>query len=242
MNRKPEHILEEATNLCQEEQELEAEVLVKDALIKDPNNLDLLTKLGVIQARLCKDEEAEFTFKSVLEKDPDYEEALCGLGRLLDQSLRAEEAEILYRDYLARNRSSHCVIDDLCRLLLTEERGEEALKLARDHVTLFHSDVEAYAALRYTLVMLEDKLGGELDNNRESVSVTTSLLGNLLDQLSLINQMKQGAVLTPTLERELLDETSRVAGEIEHVLTSARIRNMPIPEEIVTRVDTLLKL
>lgn len=241
MVRNSERILAKATTLCQEEKDNEAEVLIKDALIEYPNNVDLLTKLGIIQVRLCKDDEAESTFRYVLKQDRDHEEAISNLGRLLDQSLRTDEAEALYRNYLQR-KPSHCVIDDLCRLLLTEEREEEALEIARNHKKKFPTEVEAYDALRYTLVVIEDKLSGELDDERDSVGVTLNLLNNLIEQLDLFNQMKQELDITPLLERELLDEKSRVAGEIDHVLLSARIRNLSIPDKTLARVDTLLKL
>lgn len=242
MDHEIEDVLDLASNLCQEEQDQEAEDLVKDALIRNPANLSLLTKLGIIQARLCKDDEAEATFRLVLEADPDHEEALCSLGRLLDQSLRAEEAEVLYRNYLGRNPSSHCVMDDLCRLLLTEERSEEALSLSRVHAALFLNDIKAYDALRYTLVMVEELLSVVLDDNRESAEATLRLLDNLVEQLTLINHLREKLDIAPTLERELLDEKSRIAGEIEHVFDSARVRDIAIPEESVTKVDTLLRM
>ncbi|MFW9870700.1 MAG: hypothetical protein ACFFEL_13820, partial [Candidatus Thorarchaeota archaeon] len=58
----------------------------------------------------------------------------------------------------------------------------------------------------------------------------------------VFNKMKQELDVTPLLERELLDEKSRVAGEIDYVLSSARIRNLSIPDEILTRIDTQLEL
>ncbi|MFW9808814.1 MAG: tetratricopeptide repeat protein [Candidatus Thorarchaeota archaeon] len=241
MVRNIERILAKITTLCQEEKENEAEVLVRDALVKDPNNTDLLTKLGIIQVRLCRDDEAEATFRNVLKQDRDHEEAICSLGRLLDQSLRSEEAEALYRNYLQR-KPSHCAVDDLCRLLLTEDREEEALDIARNHMKKFPTEAGAYDALRYTLVVIEDKLSGELDDKRESATVALNLLINLIEQLELFNKMKQELDVTPLLERELLDEKSRVAGEIDYVLSSARIRNLSIPDEILTRIDTQLEL
>jgi tetratricopeptide (TPR) repeat protein len=242
MKDEIDEILDTVTNLCQEEQEQEAEELVKEALLRNPTNLLLLTKLGIIQARLCRDEEAEATFRLVLEADPNHEDALCSLGRLLDQSLRADEAEVLYRGYLSRNPSSHCVVDDLCRLLLSEGRSEEALSLSRIHAALFLNDISAYDALRYTLLMVEEDLSGVLDDNRESVEATFQLLNNLVEQLTLINHMRQKIDTTPLQERELIDEKSRIGGEIQHVFTSARVRDISIPEEIVTKVDELLRL
>ena len=242
MDRETKDVLDLASNLCQDEQEQEAEDIVKDALLRDPTNLDLLTKLGVIQARLCKDDEAEATFRLVLEANPNHEEALCSLGRLLDQSLRAEEAEVLYRNYLGRNPSSHCVMDDLCQLLLTEERSEEALSLSRIHAAMFLSDINAYDALRFTLVTVEEMLSSDLDDNRESAEATLLLLDNLVEQLTLIDHMRRTLSKTPSLERELLDETSRLSGEIQYVFDSAKVRDIQIPEETVTKVDTLLKL
>jgi len=242
LDHESKDVLDLASNLCQDEQEQEAEDIVKDALLRDPTNLDLLTKLGVIQARLCKDEEAEATFRRVLDVDPNHEKALSSLGRLLDQSLRAEEAEVLYRNYLGRNPSSHCVMDDLCRLLLSEERSEEALSLSRIHAAMFLSDINAYDALRFTLVTVEEMLSSDLDDNRESAEATLLLLDNLVEQLTLIDHMRRTLDTTPSLERELLDETSRIAGEIQHVFDSAKVRDIQIPEETVTKVETLLKL
>jgi tetratricopeptide (TPR) repeat protein len=242
MDRETEDILKMATNLCQDEQEQEAEDLVKEALLRDPTNLDLLTKLGIIQARLCKDDEAEATFRLVLETNPNHKDAICSLGRLLNQSLRAEKAEVLYRNYLSRNPSSHCVVDDLCRLLLSEERNEEALSLARTHAALFLQEIDAYDALRYSLLMVEEILSGELDDNRESREATLRLLDNLVEQLTLVNHMRETLDMKPAIERDLLDEKSRIAGEIQHVFDSARVRDIPIPEDLVAKFDRLLKI
>ncbi|MFW9793262.1 MAG: hypothetical protein ACFFEE_03080 [Candidatus Thorarchaeota archaeon] len=241
MRLEIDDVLREATRLCQDEKEQDAEILVTAALIDHPNNLDLLTKLGFIQTRLCKDEDAESTFQSVIAGNPDHEEAICGFGRLLDQSLRVDEAESLYRDYLERNPSSHCVIDDLCRLLISEERENEALEIARKHIQQFPSEINAYDALRYSLVMTEERLSEELDN-KESVNATLNILTNLVEQLTVINRIRQELDTTSLPERELLDEKSRIAGEIEYVFSSAQTRGISIPEEIVTSVDMLLKL
>ncbi|MFW9769493.1 MAG: hypothetical protein ACFFEM_11795, partial [Candidatus Thorarchaeota archaeon] len=218
------------------------EKLVKEALLHDPTNPSLLTKLGIIQARLCKDDEAEITFRLVLEINPNHEEALCSLGRLLDQSLRTEEAENLYRTYLSRNPSSHCAMDDFCHLLFSEERTEEALNLAKTHAALFPKELDAYDALRYTLVMIEELLSGKLDDNRESKEATFQLLDNLVEQLMLIKHIQETLEITPKIEHELLDEKSRLAGEIQYVFDSAKSHNISIPEEIVTKIDTMISI
>jgi hypothetical protein len=107
---------------------------------------------------------------------------------------------------------------------------------------MFLSDAAAYDALRYTLVMVEEMLAKELDDNRDSEETTLSLLDNLVEQLTLVDYMQKTLDTTPSLEGELLDENSRIAGEIQHVFDSARVRDMPIPEEIATKVELLLKL
>ncbi|MBE0526384.1 MAG: hypothetical protein IH631_05540, partial [Candidatus Thorarchaeota archaeon] len=80
MSHESEKVFQKASDLCNDERELEAEVLVMEQLAIDPDNLKLMTKLGEIQARLCNDHEAEATFRTVLIRNPSFEDAVCGLG------------------------------------------------------------------------------------------------------------------------------------------------------------------
>ncbi|MFW9945041.1 MAG: hypothetical protein ACFFB7_08590, partial [Candidatus Sifarchaeia archaeon] len=107
MKKSIREVREKASNLLEADKAEEAEKTLLDAMQDYPDDLDLLSMLGIIQSRLHKEEEAELTFRSVLERDPCHEEAACALGRILDNSLRTEEAEVLYKDVLSKRPDSH---------------------------------------------------------------------------------------------------------------------------------------
>lgn len=242
MKQESDKILKEATELCQDERELEAEVLVKEQLTADPDNLDLMTKLGVIQARLCNDHEAESTFRSVLVRDPNHEAAVCGLGRILDQTLRTNEAEQIYRDFIQNNPLGHCALEDLCRVLLAEERVDEAVGLARNQVTQYSDSPSAYDALRYLLHKLEDRLEAELHDDRENEPLFTQLLNNLLDQLEVVIKIDSLCKQPDDLQTELDDDMTRLVGELEHLLNSAPSRQITIPSDLQKKIQSKLRI
>ena len=238
--KESDKVLKEASDLCNDERELEAEVLIKKQLADDPDNLDLMTKLGVIQARLCNDHEAEATFRAVLVRDPNHEDAVCGLGRLLDQALRTEEAEQLYRDFLENNPGGHCALEDLCRILLSEDQTERALKLARDQIEHYGNSPSAFDALRYVLHILEDDLEEELNDDRENEDIFTSLMNNLIEQIELVDRITLMENLSDKLQTDLDDDRTRLISEMEHLIKSAPNRNITVPEEIQKQVSNYL--
>jgi TolA-binding protein len=186
VNDESDNVLRVVSDLCDDERELEAEVLLHEQLAKDPDNLELMTKLGEIQARLCNDGEAEATFRTVLIRNPDYEDAVCALAALLDQSLQTEEAERIYREFFQRNPTSHQAVEGLCRLLLSENRSEEALQLARKQVVEFEETLDAYRPLIYVLQILEDDLEDKMLEDWGAQSALTAYLRNLIEQLRLV--------------------------------------------------------
>lgn len=230
-------VLEDAIKLCEDERDSEAEDLVKKQLEIDPDNLELMTYLGVIQTRLCKDQKAETTFRSVLVLNPTYEDAICGLGRLLDQSLRIGDAEELYREFLGKNPAGHYVLEDLCRLLLTENRTDEALFLARSHIENYRGHLQAYNAIRYILHILEDQLEDELYDDRENEYIFSKLMDNLLEQIEIANSMERNVKLPENMNAELEDDRTRLFGEIEQLVDSAPGRQISISSEIISRIN-----
>jgi len=233
--KESDKVLKEVSQLCDDERELEAEVLVKEQLAADPDNLDLMTKLGVIQARLCNDHEAEETFRAVLVRDPNHEDAICGLGRLLDQALRTDEAEELYRSFLENNPGGHCALEDLCRILLSEDQTEHAIKLARNQIKQYGNTPGAFDALRYVLHILEDDLEEELNDDRENKEIFTSLMSNLLEQVELVDRIQSMNNLSEELQTELDDDRTRLLSELEHLVKSAPGRNISIPSNLQKR-------
>lgn len=236
MNHESNEVIQKVKDLCQDERELEAEVLVKEQLTADPDNLELMTKLGEIQARLCNDHDAESTFRAVLVRNPNHEDAVCGLGRLLDQALRTEEAELLYKEFIQNNPAGYCALEDLCRILYSEERVDEAFELARDQVEQYGDNANAFEALRYLLEVEEDRLDSELDDDRENETLFAELMDNLLQQIELVHRIERIGVLTDDLRMELEDDRTRLVGDIEQLLKSAPGRKISVSEEIHRRL------
>jgi tetratricopeptide (TPR) repeat protein len=236
MKKESDEALRDATELCNDDRELEAEVLVKERLAEDPDNLDLMTKLGVIQSRLCNDYEAEATFRAVLVRNPNHQDAICGLGRILDQSLRTEEAEQLYTAYLSRNPTGHCALEDLCRLLLSEGQTDRAIQLARDQIQKYGNTSDAFDALRYVLQILEDDLDDELSDDRENEGLYISLMNNLLEQVELVDRIQRLGDFPEELQADLDDDRTRLLCEIENLVKSAPSRNIHVSDEILHRI------
>jgi thioredoxin-like negative regulator of GroEL len=228
-------LIQQVSKLCQDENELKAELLVKNALATHPEDLELMTKLGEIQARLCKDKEAESTFRFVLDRNPHHEDAVCGLGRLLDQALSTEEAEQLYKNFLQNNPLGHRALEDLCRLLLSENRTDEALKLARDQAEQHGNHPNAFDALRYVLHILEDNLESELNDDRENEVIFTQLIDNLLEQLELVVSMERDFSLPI---EDLDDDKTRLLSELEHFIRSAPSRKVTVSDELQKRISS----
>jgi tetratricopeptide (TPR) repeat protein len=241
VNRDSDNILQEASELCNDEREQEAEILVKDQLSVDPNNLQLMTKLGEIQARLCRENEAEATLRNVLNRDPNYEDAVCFLGRLLDQSLRVEEAERVYREFLQNNPTGHHALDDLCRFLLSENRIDEALELARNQVEKYSDQHDAYSALTNVLHILEDESESYLDDDQENKGLFTEYMNNLLEQLELVFKLETHIDITEDLLCEVEDEKSRLSCEIDQLLKSAGTRNISLSSDFEDRIKSTLQ-
>ena len=241
MNHESEKVLKKASDLCNDECEQEAEVLVKAQLAVDPNNLKLKTKLGEIQARLSKDNEAETTFRNVLNSDPNYEDAVCLLGTLLDQSFRLEESEQVYREFLQNNPSGHHALDCLCRLLLSENRIDETLELARNQVENYPDHHSAYNALTYVLHILEDEMEHELYTDKENIAIFTQYMSYLLEQLELVFKLEIHIPVTEDLRCELEDEMNRLVGEIHQLLESMDTRNITLSSEFEHRINSTLQ-
>lgn len=241
MNHDSDKIFQNASELCNDERELEAEILVKEQLSADPNNLQLMTKLGEIQARLCRENEAEAILRNVLNRDPNYEDAACFLGRILDQSLRVEEAERVYKEFLQNNPTGHHALDDLCRLLLSENRIDEALELARNQVEKYSDEHDAYSALTTVLHILEDESESNLDDDRENEELFTEYMNNLLEQLDLVFKLETYIDIPEDLLCEVEDEKSRLSCEINQLLKSAGTRNISLSSEFEDRIKSTLE-
>jgi len=242
VNDESEKVLQKASELCNDERELEAEVLLKEQLAIDPDNLEIMTKLGETQARLCNDAEAERTYRTVLIRDPNYEDAVCALGALLDQSLRTEEAEQIYNEFLHRNPAGHTALDGLCRLLLSENRIDEALKLARKQVGEYEKDPNALKPLIYVLEILEDDLEFRLYEDWGNHTIFAQYLNNLLEQLELVFKRETLTTTTEEFRCELEDEKSRLVCEIDQLLKNAASRKISISDELEQRVVSSLKV
>ena len=190
MSEETKSIIERAEELCVLCEEEEAEILVRDALKKDPENLDLKTELAVILSRRGYDHKTESILREVLEIDGYHQRATSSLGNLLGNSLRHDEAEELFRSYLAKQPHGHMILDDLSRLLYDLDRIEEAYIIARKHIMDYPQEIDAYAALKYVLEMHEDDLATELAEDPTDVEKLRRFSENLVEQHFILQKMK----------------------------------------------------
>ena len=242
MNDESEKVLKNASDLCSDERELEAEVLLTEQLAIDPDNLEIMTMLGEVQAHLCNDSQAEATLRAVLIRDPDYEDAVCALGALLDQSLRTEEAEKLYREFLLRNPAGHRALEGLCRLLISEDRSGDALQLARKQVVEFEDDFDAYKPIIYVLEILEDDLESALLEDWNDQTTLSAYLDNLLEQLEITLKLENFEVASEDFICELQDEKSRLVCEIDQLFEQAASRSITISSDLKEQISSILRI
>ncbi|MHA1925656.1 MAG: hypothetical protein ACW974_07050 [Candidatus Thorarchaeota archaeon] len=232
MNPGIRDALDQASNLCDEECDEDAERVLLEALERHPKNLDLRTMLGKVQSRLHREEDAEVTLRGVLEEEPLHEDASCALGRLFDQSLRTDEAEQVYRELLKKSPASHCALDDLCRLLLAENRRPEALDVARNHAEKFPNDLEAYDGLRYLLSVIEDELCGGYISESTSNETLEHLAVNLLEQYDALMRIEKNigsfSSLAENIAYDLQNEHLRIVGELEHLSGVIDVRGLEL--------------
>jgi len=243
MKKSTREVREKASNLMEAEKTDEAERALIVALQNHPNDLDMLSMLGIVQARLNKEEEAESTFRSVLERNPCNEEAACALGRILDNSLRTEEAEALYKDVLSKRPNSHCALDDFCRLLLSEDREEEAVQIARDHAESHPQSIDAYDGLRYVLAKREDRLEGMVDTVDPDPALVHELFQTMLEQLETVHTALDCMDVKTMPEDTLADleeERIRLKVEIGHLRAQMSEMGLAIEPDMESRINSAL--
>ncbi|MFW9802159.1 MAG: tetratricopeptide repeat protein [Candidatus Thorarchaeota archaeon] len=237
--------LDRASKLCDEECDEEAQGVILDALGSYPENPDLRTMLGKIQARLQREDEAEVTLRGVLKDDPLHEDASCALGRLLDQSLRTDEAEKVYRRLLTESPASHCALDDLCRLLLAEGQCFEALEVARAHANRFPDCLEAYDGLRYLLAIVEDELCEGYISESTDNETLEKLTVNLLEQFDVMMRIKKNvgplSGMEEPLATDMQEEYLRIVGELDHLSRVIDERVFTLPTSLSRQLLNAVK-
>ncbi|MHA2379112.1 MAG: hypothetical protein ACXADO_10425 [Candidatus Thorarchaeota archaeon] len=237
-------VRENAVNLMEEDREAEAETTVIKALQNHPEDLDLFSMLGIIQARLHRAEEAESTLRSVLERNPCHQEAACALGRILDHSLRTAEAEVLYRDALSKRPESHSVLDDLCRLLLGEDREDEALQIARNHVAQHPHSIEAYDGLRYVLAKTEDRLEGMVDATDPDSALVHELFENMSEQLDTVRAVFDNVdanTIQEDVRFDMEEDVLRLKAEIGHFRDQMIRVGFTLRSDVESRINAALQ-
>ena len=221
MSDRTKAIVDRAEELCTLSEEKEAEKLIRDALKKEPKNLDLKTKLAKILSRQGYDHKTEPILREVLAVDRLHEKATSALGNLLGNSLRNEEAEVLFKSFLDDNPHGHVVLDDLSRLLYDGGRVEEALEIGRDHVASYPQELAAYDALKYVLAMQEDDLSTELAEKPEDMVRIERYATNLVEQYSILQKMKDCEVVNDCedgeREQDIREDADRVVAEIRDI-------------------------
>ncbi|NHJ13531.1 MAG: hypothetical protein EAX95_07625 [Candidatus Thorarchaeota archaeon] len=247
--RVKEHIssiIAEALALCDDENPSEAIKLLEEALVDYPEDVNLLTTFGIVQANLGFEDEAESTFRRVLKIESHHEGALCALGRLLDSALRTDEAQELLRNFLKEQPRSHCAVDDLCRILYSEGRVEESLKIAQEHASNYPKEVDAYSAARYVLARVEDSLCFEYEGNEDDPEFLGELFSVFVNQFEMILKMEKELGEDALREREIFNDLQedvlRLTGELEHLIERAKNIAWKGKESMMQKVEPLLTI
>ena len=237
---------EEVDSLIDDELYNEAEDLLRLSLSENPQNVDIMTRIGEVLAYQHREGAAETMFRRVLSMAPTHEPAVSFLGRLLDNSLRVDEAEDLFRKTLDQLPDSHCVREDLCRLLYDEGRAEEALKEAREHLDRFDSEPAAYNALRYVLVRREEELEEELVESECAPEFYVELAKNAIVQYDVLVSLESvfESQSDDELDSEMVKDTQgdifRIIGELEEIRTQLRKRRGRTPSELSKRIKEVI--
>ncbi len=245
-SRELDQLWKEVDQLIDDEQYIEAEKRLRSSLSENPQNADIMTRIGEVLAYQHRESAAETMFRQVLSVAPTHEPAVSFLGRLLDNSLRISEAEDLFRKALDEAPDSHCVREDLCRLLHDEGRAEEALREARDHQAQFKSTPEAYNALRYVLVRREEELEDELVESECAPELYIELAKNVIVQYDVLTSLesvlnaRSAEDLDDDIVKDVQGDIFRIIGELEDIRGQLRKRKGKTPPEISRRIEDIV--
>ncbi len=241
-----EEILVFAKASCYEDEFELAEVLLREKLQLHPNNLDVITQLGVILAKRDNDVESEKLLRGVLDTDPFFEPAISALGHMLDNTLRSEEAEQLYRDKLSEKADCHSVVDDLCRLLWSEDIRDIASNEAREHASKYPHNPNAYDALRYVLSKMEDYLEEKCEDADYADECLIQFADTLASHIEVLMEIESNVPkdiliqgdFQPCIDQDLV----RLAGELEHLNDRLAKQNAKITADLRKRIETVLDI
>jgi tetratricopeptide (TPR) repeat protein len=239
-------IIAEALALCDDENPSEASELLLQALLDYPEDVNLLTTMGIVQSKLDLEDEAESTFRKVLGIESHNEIALCALGRLLDSELRSDEAQELLRNFLREQPQSHCAVDDLCRILYSDGRVQESLEIAQKHAFHYPKEVDAYSAVRYILARIEDSLCFDYEGSEDNPEHIEELFSVFAKQFEMILRMEKEIGVEALGERGILsdlqEDTIRLTGELEHLMERAKGIAWQEKESMMQRIRPLLEI
>ena len=103
-----------------------AQEMLRQALDRDPENVEHLFNMGVLQLDRRAFDEAARYFDQVLERRVGYPPALLNLGYIAKSTGNLEQAEALYRELAAADEGETEARANLAHLLLDQERYSEA--------------------------------------------------------------------------------------------------------------------
>jgi Flp pilus assembly protein TadD/uncharacterized UPF0160 family protein len=132
-----------------------AELLLKKAIMIDPNDAEGYNNLGVLLKNLKRDDEAEKEYREAIRIDPNLAEAHANLGVLLKDLKCDDEAEKEYREAIRINPNDAYAHNNLGNLLGNLKRDDEAEKEYREAIRIDPDFAGAHYNLGYLLVNLK---------------------------------------------------------------------------------------
>ena len=119
----------------------EAILLIREGLLIDPKNTDLLFELGVIYDRQSKTDLAIEQMRAVLALNPEHADALNYLGyTYADKGMNLDEAEVMIKKALSYKPDNGYIIDSLGWVYFKKGLFEEAFQQLKRAVELIPDD------------------------------------------------------------------------------------------------------
>ena len=136
----------------------ESERLFREVLAKDPNHVEALNNLGVVQLEYARDlEAAERLFRKVIQLDPVHVKALLNIGNICSSLGQIDDAEAFYVKALSLSPDDGAALNNLGAVYVKKDQVDEAIKCYRKARKLLPNNVEILTNLIVSIYRKGDK-------------------------------------------------------------------------------------
>src|SRR3990172_6677935 len=137
---------------------VESERLFREVLAKDPNHVEALNNLGVVQLEYARDlEAAERLFRKVIQLDPVHVKALLNIGNICSSLGRVEDAKAFYVKALSMSPNDGAALNNLGTVYVKKDQLDEAIKCYQRARKLLPNNAEILTNLIVSTYTKKDK-------------------------------------------------------------------------------------